>query len=177
VQTGCSATVCYNYPAAELLFEALDQFDQESSGSTAIAEDTPIISRSDEVALFDTLLARSIEHRLAPTHSSDSAYTRQQIYFRYPRITSPGGERRVRIVTPTLTDYAGPGSCKTLQLPMHLLLHSTNPNHNATFEGACIDTGAPRSVVGLLQTEAYARYLNIELALGKSCPVRFRFGK
>jgi hypothetical protein len=60
---------------------------------------------------------------------------------------------------------------------MHLLLHSTNPNHNATFEGACIDTGAPRSVVGLLQSEAYDRYLNIQLGLGKACPVRFRFGK
>jgi hypothetical protein len=43
---------------AELLFEALDQFDQESSGSTAIDEDTPLISRGDEVALFNTLLAR-----------------------------------------------------------------------------------------------------------------------
>lgn len=64
-------------PAAELLFEALDQFDQESCGSTAIAEDTPLISRSDEVALFDTLLARSIEHRLAPPHSSDPTSTRQ----------------------------------------------------------------------------------------------------
>jgi hypothetical protein len=60
---------------------------------------------------------------------------------------------------------------------MHLLLHGTNPNHNATFEGACIDTGALRSVVGLLKAVAYARYLNIQLALGKAFPVRFRFGK
>ena len=80
-------------------------------------------------------------------------------------------------MTPTWTDYAEPGSRKTLQLPTHLLRHSTNPNNDATFEGACIDTGAPRSVVGLLQAEAYARYLNIQLALGKACPVRFRFGQ
>jgi hypothetical protein len=60
---------------------------------------------------------------------------------------------------------------------MHLMLHSTNPNNNATFECACIDTGAPRSVVGLFQAGAYARYLNIQLELGKACPVRFRFGK
>jgi hypothetical protein len=58
-------------PATELLFEALDQFDQEPSGVVGPAEDTHFIDRSDEVAIFDTLLARSIEHRLAPTHSSD----------------------------------------------------------------------------------------------------------
>ena len=80
-------------------------------------------------------------------------------------------------MTPTWTDYAEPGSRKTLQLPTHLLPHSINPNNAATFEGACIDMGAPRSVVGLLQAEAYARYLNIQLALGKACPVRFRFGQ
>jgi hypothetical protein len=60
---------------------------------------------------------------------------------------------------------------------MHLLRHSPSPNSNATFEGACIDMGASRSVVGLLQAEDYARYLNIQLALGKACPARFRFGK
>jgi hypothetical protein len=76
-------------PAAELLLEALDQFDQESSGSTAIAEDTPIISRSDEVALFDTLLARSIEHRLALTHSSDSTYIRQHFTSDLPASRHP----------------------------------------------------------------------------------------
>jgi hypothetical protein len=76
-------------PAAELLFEALDQFDQESTGSIAIADDTPIISRNDEVALFDTLLARSIEHRLTPTHSSDSTYTRQHFTSDLPASRHP----------------------------------------------------------------------------------------
>jgi hypothetical protein len=63
----------------------------------------------------------------------------------------------------------------TLPLPIYLLRHSTNPNDD--FHGACIDTGAPRSVIGLPQAEAYARLLNIQIKLGKPSPVRFRFGE
>jgi hypothetical protein len=39
-----------------------------------------------------------------------------------------------------------------------------------------MDTGAPRSVIGLIQAEAYAKFIRIKLHLKEACPVRFRFG-
>lgn len=54
-------------PATELLFEALDQFDQEPGGVLDLAEHTHFVDRRDEIEIFDTLLARSLAHRLAPS--------------------------------------------------------------------------------------------------------------
>jgi hypothetical protein len=59
-------------PATELLFEALDQFDQEPSRELDIAENTLFVDRRDEIEIFDTLLARSLAHRLAPATPSTS---------------------------------------------------------------------------------------------------------
>ena len=58
-------------PNTKLLFEALDQIDQDQREFVDSAEDTHFIDRSDEVAIFDILIARSTEHRLGTTHSSD----------------------------------------------------------------------------------------------------------
>jgi hypothetical protein len=67
-------------------------------------------------------------------------------------------------------------NCQTIELPIHLLRRSTNPNADTLFLGACIDTGAPRCVIGLIQAEAYAKFLRIKLNLKEASPVRFRFG-
>jgi hypothetical protein len=57
-------------PATKLLFEILDQIDQDQRKVVDSIDDTHFIDRCDKVAIFDTLLARSIEHRLAPVHAS-----------------------------------------------------------------------------------------------------------
>jgi hypothetical protein len=57
-------------PATEILFEALDQFDQEPSRELDLAENTLFVDRRDKIEIFDTLLARSLAHRLAPTTPS-----------------------------------------------------------------------------------------------------------
>jgi hypothetical protein len=79
-------------------------------------------------------------------------------------------------VTLAHQDSCEHSTIKTLELPIHLLRHCTNPNSDVTFLGACIDTGAPRSVIGRIQAESYAKYLKIRLQLETACPVRFRFG-
>ena len=59
-------------PATELLFEALDQFDQEPSREVDLAEITFFVDRRDEIEIVDTLLARSLAHRIAPATLSTS---------------------------------------------------------------------------------------------------------
>jgi hypothetical protein len=59
-------------PATELLFEALDQFGKEPRGVLDLAEHIHFVDRRDEIEIFDTLLARSLAHRLAPSTSPTS---------------------------------------------------------------------------------------------------------
>jgi hypothetical protein len=68
-------------PATELLFEALDQFDQEPTKEIDIAENTLFVDRRDEIEIFGTLLARSLAHRLAPTTPSN--LTPKPLIFRW----------------------------------------------------------------------------------------------
>jgi hypothetical protein len=59
-------------PATKLLFEDLDQFDKEPSRELDLAENTLFVDRRDEIDIFNTLLARSLAHRLAPETPSTS---------------------------------------------------------------------------------------------------------
>jgi hypothetical protein len=58
-------------PAAVLLFEALDQLEIDATPAECEPADTINFAPQDEVNLFDTLLARSLEHRMAPATSSE----------------------------------------------------------------------------------------------------------
>eukprot|EP00171_Calliarthron_tuberculosum_P022166 IDg22166t1 len=45
-----------------------------------------------------------------------------------------------------------------------------------TFHGACIDTGAQKSVVGREQAEAYYRWLSLPLLISKGANIVYKFG-
>jgi hypothetical protein len=78
-------------PATELLFEALDQFDQEPSRELDLAENTLFVDRRDEIEIFGTLLARSLAHRHAPT--TPSTLTQKPLIFPVdpPELRHPEG--------------------------------------------------------------------------------------
>eukprot|EP00171_Calliarthron_tuberculosum_P001155 IDg1155t1 len=48
--------------------------------------------------------------------------------------------------------------------------------HMADFHGACIDTGAQKSVVGRMQAESYYRWLGLPLLMMKSTNMVYKFG-
>jgi hypothetical protein len=77
--------------ATELLFEALDQFEQEPSRELDLAENTLFVDRRDEIEIFDTLLARSLAHSLAPT--TPSTVTPKPLIFQVdpPELRHPEG--------------------------------------------------------------------------------------
>eukprot|EP00171_Calliarthron_tuberculosum_P002180 IDg2180t1 len=55
------------------------------------------------------------------------------------------------------------------------VIHLTSPGHQV-FNGACLDTGAQRSVVGKAQAEAYYRFMGIPLTIAKCTPKLYKFG-
>ena len=72
--------------------------------------------------------------------------------------------------------------CETSSEPDHveILLASTNRQSctalTEPFNGACLDTGAQRSVVGKPQAEAYYQFMGIPLAIQPSTPLTYKFG-
>jgi hypothetical protein len=163
-------------PATELLFEALDQFDQEPGGVFDIAEHTHFVDRRDKIEIFrqpPRALTRT------PPSSLDTAdFNTESAKFVGGSSRTPpsGGDREVRRVMLARRTLPATSNCQTIELPTHLMCRSTYPNADKPFLGAIFDTGAPRSVVGLSQAEAYAKFLKITLNLKEACPVRFSFG-